>query len=106
MKSVSIALLWFLSASVHAQTTDKFALVCEWKSATAGGSTTYYVDLVAKTVDGRKASISDNKIRFSKDTTEYSIDRTSGVLSIVEKNQKLYYPGPIHRCSKTSARKF
>jgi len=110
MKKLIGVLLLLMVATQASAIETKFALVCEWKTANAGGSTTYYVDTVAKTVDGRKAVITENTIIINNGESEHRIDRTSGVRTFRMKTSKLYYPADedraLVRCSKTSTKRF
>lgn len=101
-------LLLVFCHSICSADESKFALVCEWQGNGIGGSQTFYVDMQAKTVDGKKAVINENTIYFVKNAVEHTIDRSSGVLEFhdLKPAQGIRLAGPIHRCKKITERRF
>ena len=90
----------------------KFALFCEWHHGTMAGSQTFHVNLKDSTVDGKRAAVSENTIYFVKNAVEYTINRSSGVLTWhdLKPESSFRLDGPrdlaVHRCQKISNKRF
>jgi hypothetical protein len=82
--------LWLLmlaSATVNAQTSARFTLVCHPDRGGIALDTYLYVDPDNSTVNGNPATITDSEITWRRENSgsefRYSVDRKSGAMSIL-----------------------